>query len=223
MLLDLISLIYPETCLNCNEGLISAEKFICTSCKQDLPLTDDYLNPENTLYQKFVSEGLVRSASSFLYFTQGGVAQKLLHGLKYDGKHEIGSTLGLWYGPSLSSSIEIDLIIPVPLHSSKRRKRGYNQSTHFAQGLESSFPTAELREDLVLRDKRGSSQTKKSKVERWINIDNVYSEIKDDIAGASVLVVDDVITTGATVAMLCEKLTKAKVHSIDIACIARGA
>lgn len=222
MLSDLISLIYPETCLNCNETLISAEKFVCTSCKLDLPQTDDHLNRENALFRKFAYEELVNSASSYLHFTQGGIAQKLLHGLKYDGKHEIGVTLGEWYGRELSGCVLPDLIVPVPIHQTKKRTRGYNQSDHFANGLSSALSGSTVREDLVSRKKKTSSQTRKSKVERWMNLDNVYSEITEDLTGVSVMVVDDVITTGATIGMLCDKLKEANVMSIDIVCIARG-
>lgn len=222
MLSDLISLIYPETCLNCNETLISVEKFICTSCKLDLPQTDDHLNQENPLFKKFAYEKLVNSVSSYLHFTQGGVAQKLLHSLKYDGQYEIGTAVGAWYGPELSRVMSPDLIIPIPIHVSKKRKRGYNQSFYFAEGLSKSFPNSEVREDLILRQKQTSSQTSKSKIERWVNLDNVYSDVTEDLSGRSVLVVDDVITTGATVGMLCDKLKEANVQSIDIVCIARG-
>lgn len=221
MLSEFLSLIYPATCLNCNETLISAENFICTACKTDLPETMDHLNPENELFQKFAYNPLVKSASAFLYFNEGGIAQKLVHNLKYEGAHEIGDLLGVEYGRTLSTFIEPDIIVPVPIHKKKLRKRGYNQSLGFANGLASCFNDAEVREDLILRTKNTATQTRKNKLSRWQNVDNIYSDVKEDLTGKVVLVVDDVITTGATVGMLCDKLVAANSSSIHVLCIAR--
>lgn len=222
MFSDLLSLVYPETCFNCNDTLISAEKFICTQCKADMPRTNDHLNPINSLFQKFAYEEKIGTVSSFLYFTKGGVAQKLLHNLKYNGLKEIGNTLGEWYGHDLAGYLRTDLILPVPIHKSKKRKRGYNQSLHIAEGIASSLGHGTIRQDLVERTRKTTSQTRKSKVERWLNIENVYSDCCEDLSGVRVLIVDDVITTGATIGMLCEKLKKANVERVDVISVARG-
>lgn len=221
MLSEFISLIYPATCLNCNETLISAENFICTPCKMDLPETLDHLNLENELFQKFAFNRTVKSASSFLYFNEGGIAQKLIHNLKYEGAHEIGDLLGAEYGRTLTDFLNPDIIIPVPIHRKKLRKRGYNQSLGFAKGLDSCFSQAEVREDLILRIKNTQTQTRKNKLSRWQNVDNIYSDIEEDLSGKTVVVVDDVITTGATVGMLCDKLVEAKASALHVLCIAR--
>jgi ComF family protein len=220
MLSDLISMIFPQNCINCQQSLISDEKYICTACKLDLPYTKDHDNHDNELIRKFVFEEKVSTASSFLYFYRGGIAQKILHQLKYQGKMEIGELMGTWYGHDLSV-LDIDFIIPVPLHKSKLRKRGYNQSESFATGL-AKVLEKEVNNSLIKRNMATMTQTKKSKVERWKNLDNVYSDVEEDLTGRSVLVVDDVITTGATIGMLCSRLVEANVKTIHIACIARG-
>lgn len=217
---DFISLIFPQNCINCQQSLISEEKFLCTICKIDLPYTNDHKNPENELFRKFVFEKRVQTAASYLYFYQGGVAQKLLHELKYKEKKGIASLLGSWYARDLSD-LDVDLIIPVPLHKSKLRKRGFNQSDIFAEGI-NSILEVEVEKHLVSRTVATMTQTKKKKVDRWTNLENVYSEVKANLSDISVLVVDDVITTGATIGMLCERLVQADVKSIHIASIARG-
>ncbi len=221
MLSEFISLIYPATCLNCNETLISAENFICTACKIDLPETMDHLNSENVLFQKFAYNSSIKSAASFLYFHDGGIAQKLIHGLKYEGSHEIGNLLGELYGKTIFDYFIPDIVIPVPIHKKKLRKRGYNQSLGFAKGLASCFNNVEVRDDLIDRIKNTETQTRRNKLSRWLNVSNIYSDVKEDLSGKVAIVVDDVITTGATVGMLCDKLKEANVSAIHILCMAR--
>lgn len=221
MLSDFISLIYPATCINCKQTLISAENFICTSCKHEWPLTEDYLNAENELYQKFAYEPLIKSASAFLYFNEGGIAQKLIHELKYEGTPQIGNMLGREFASHVSNHFNPDIIIPVPIHRNKLRSRGYNQSSGLAFGMAEVFTGAVVREDLVQRIRNTETQTKKNKFSRWLNVENIYSDITEDLEGKEIFVVDDVVTTGATVGMLCNKLNKANVGTIHIFCIAR--
>lgn len=217
---DFISLIFPQNCVNCQQSLISEEKYLCTVCKIDLPYTNDHVNHNNDLYRKFVFESKIKSASSLLYFHKGGVAQKLLYELKYKGKKDIGSMLGKWYAKDLNE-ITFDIIIPVPLHKSKLRSRGYNQSESIAEGIGDVTKKNVVRE-LIKRVVATSTQTKKTKVGRWKNLENVYSKVDTDLSNTSVLVVDDVITTGATVGMLCSRLVEAGADEIHIASIARG-
>ncbi len=221
MLSDFLSLIYPATCINCKETLISAENFVCTSCKIDLPVTDDHKNPENLLFQKFAYNKTIKSASAFLYFTEGGIAQRLIHQLKYEGANEIGDLLGDLYGNIISDKFCPNLIIPVPIHKRKLRRRGYNQGVGFARGLADSFDDCEVREDLIFRIKNTETQTRKNKLSRWLNVDNIYSDVEEDLSSKIVFVVDDVVTTGATIGMLCDKLIEANAAEIHVLCMAR--
>ena len=208
--------------MHCNETLISSESFICTKCKVDLPLTNDLEEKENHLFQKFAFEPLVNFAAAYLHFNKEGIAQKLLHHLKYEGKKEIGNLIGNWFGDTLSKKIKPDIIIPVPLHKSKMRSRGYNQSEGFAEGLSESFSDSEFMPNIISRTKKTTTQTQKSKVDRWLNIENIYSTPSISLDGKNVLLVDDVVTTGATIGMLIERVKEAGVSSINVACIARG-
>ncbi|MEM6828984.1 MAG: phosphoribosyltransferase family protein [Bacteroidota bacterium] len=156
-----------------------------------------------------------------MYLISGGIVQKLLYQLKYNGKKEIGNFLGKMYASHLKHLDHLDMIVPVPIHASRLRSRGYNQSKNFADGL-SDVLAIEVRDDLVERITKTETQTNKSKIERWENVTNIYSEIKADIAGSSVLIVDDAITTGATISMLCERFVEAEVKEIHLASIARG-
>ena len=220
MFKDFFSLIFPQNCLNCHRALISSEKFLCTSCKIDLPLTKDDEIKDNELFRKFAFEPKVKSAGAFIYFHQGGITQKLLHHLKYQGKKELGLEIGGWYSKFLKD-LDIDVIVPVPLHSAKKKKRGYNQSEYIAKGMEENLST-EVKDDIVKRLVATKTQTKKSKLQRWTDLENVYSKAAESISGKNVLVVDDVITTGATVGMLCDRLVEQNVKAIHIAAIARG-
>ena len=217
---DFLSLIFPRTCLHCQQSLISQEKYLCTACKIDLPLTRDWDNPENTLFQKFAFEQKINSATSFLFFQNKGVTKKLLHHLKYRGKKELGVLLGRWFSPFLDQ-IQADMIVPVPLHKARFKKRTYNQSEQIGRGISEELGI-ELKSDLVKRTVATLTQTNRTKTERWKNVQNIYSPIKEDIAGRSVMVFDDVITTGATIGMLCERLVEADVSEIHVVSLARG-
>lgn len=185
-----------------------------------MPYTNDHINPQNQLIKKFVFEPKIISARSFIFFHQGGITQSLLHHLKYKGSKEIGYQLGEWFSNDLKD-LSLDVIIPVPLHKSKLRKRGYNQSEYFAKGMGDNLGVRII-SDGITREVSTSTQTKKSKVKRWIDLENVYSKAPEHLSGKSVLVVDDVITTGATVGMLCSRLVEVNVKEIHIASIARG-
>ena len=220
MISDLVSLIFPKTCIHCNQSLVSSENVLCTTCKIDLPRTNDHQNPENDLIKKFAFEPKVIHASSFLYFSQGGIVQKLLHQLKYQNRKDIGTQIGEWYSEFID--YQVDMIVPVPLHRSKLKKRGYNQSEYFANGLSKKLGI-EVDAKSVVRTIATTTQTKKSKVRRWTDLESVYAvKDPDSLSDKSVMVVDDVITTGATIGMLCASLINAGVANIYVSSIARG-
>ncbi|MEQ9009314.1 MAG: phosphoribosyltransferase family protein, partial [Ekhidna sp.] len=143
-----------------------------------------------------------------------------LHEVKYKGKKELAVLLGLLFAPYLED-IKVDLIAPIPLHKSKLRRRTFNQSEQISYGISSELDV-EVNPHLIQRVVATNSQTRKAKVERWQNMRNVYSEAQTLLSGKSVLVVDDVITTGATIGMFCQRLVEADVKEIHIASIARG-
>ena len=220
MIKEFVSLLFPQNCINCSQSLTAEEQYLCLPCKLSLPFTDDHANPSNKLLSKFISDPKIKSAQALCYFNKGGIVQKLLHHLKYKGKKEIGILLGEWSASNFEKE-SIDMIVPVPLHPSKFRKRTFNQSEQIAIGIANKLGVP-VNDELVKREIATSSQTNKSKAQRWTNMENVYSKVEADLSNQSVLIVDDVITTGATVGMLCERLTEANVAEIHITSIARG-
>ncbi len=220
---DFVSLVFPRVCLNCKEVLLKNEEYVCTNCRVGLPVTNYHLDPLNPIFQKFVSVPKVNFASTFLHFHKAGIAQHLLHALKYGGNFEIGEKLGEWFGEHVRDSIgTYDLIIPVPIHKNKIRSRGYNQSDAIASGLSRSL---DIKTDagVVSRIRETTTQTKKSKVERWKNVEKIFSvSDPDQLVDKSVIVVDDVITTGATTCSLCLELENAGVGNISVLAVASG-
>lgn len=220
---DFASLFFPRICVNCRKSLVYQEEILCTHCRWTLPETNYHLNPINPLFQKFVYEPNVKFAASFLYYNRKGVAQKLIHSLKYKNTPQVGVALGKWYGHQLKSiDLKADLIIPVPIHRKKELSRGYNQSQKIAEGLSEKL-NIPVDSNSVIRHVETKTQTKKGKVDRWVNVDSIYKVKRpDELFGKTAIVVDDVITTGATMGMLLDVLIKAGVTDIAIVAIASG-
>lgn len=220
---DFVSLVFPKICIHCGIPLVKQEDHICTKCRLSLPKTDYHTFIDNPLKSKFVYEPKIKSVAAYLHFNKKGLAQSLIHHLKYKGEKDIGETLGRWYGHDLlDCGWKLDLIIPVPLHVSKLRKRGFNQSEHFAIGLSETLEIP-LDAQVVSRRVRTASQTRRSKVERWQNMESIYRvQTSMLLREKDVLVVDDVLTTGATIGELVSVLVDAGVRSVRILTIAAG-
>jgi len=225
MIQDLISLIFPEICAFCKAPTIKSENLLCTKCLLDLPKTNDHRTAPGDLVQKFVTIRELQFAYSYLRFTKKGLAQRLLHQLKYDGQKDIGLILGRWFGTGITPRLEdqnADLILPVPLHSSRLRTRGYNQSDLIAQGLSESLQI-EWSNKIVKRVRKTETQTKKGKVDRWKNVGNIFNVTDPGIIrDKKIIVVDDVVTTGATLNACLEAIVTAGVNSIGVLTIARA-
>ena len=218
-----LSLFFPSYCLGCGEPLTRGEEVLCTFCLFHLPRTFFHQDPGNPAARVFWGRVRLEMTSSFVFFHKGGNVQELLHQLKYQGKKEIGHYLGKLYGYEIGDSLifkEADLIIPVPLHPRKLRKRGYNQSQCFAEGL-SEVLNIPVENNCLLRKKYTGTQTKKSRFERWENVENIFGIVNPHkIAGRHVLLVDDVITTGATIeacASVLLSLEGTRVSALSIA------
>lgn len=193
-------LIYPELCLSCGTALNAGEKLICLECRFSLPKTDFHLIKDNPAEKIFWGRVPVQMAASYLHFEKKSGIQSILHHLKYRGKKEIGRMLGHWYGLDLKKSEipRFDMIIPVPLHPSKFRSRGYNQSEWFGKGLSESLGIPVVTDNLV-RIRKSESQTRKSRFNRWQNVSGIFAvQYPERLINRHILLVDDVITTGAT-------------------------
>lgn len=223
--LAFISLFYPNNCPACNKTLISGEDWICTTCLLDIPKSDYWLDPNNPVNQMFWGKTKIQFASAFLLFNKGSKYRKLIHRLKYEDDQKSGQRLGYLYGREINKSSKyekIDYIIPVPLHPKKQKKRGYNQSECITDGLSEAMNIPVLN-SLLIRTKNTSTQTKKHKDERWENVSGVFDVLKSEILeGKHVLLVDDVITTGATIEHCAMTLIEKSNCKVSIACIARA-
>ncbi|GAA4351282.1 ComF family protein [Hymenobacter saemangeumensis] len=222
---DFLGLIYPNVCLACREPMVRGEKHLCTRCRAELPYTDFHLLPpeENPLGRRFWGKLPLQHALSYVRFLRHGRIQQLLHQLKYKGQREVGTVLGQLYGAELQAAglnTEFDLIVPVPLHPRKLSKRGYNQAAVFAEGLSKGLqlPWSAL---ALRRTRFTSTQTRKNRTQRWENVATVFEVgLPEAIAGQRVLLVDDVLTTGATLEACGAVLLAGGAASISIATIA---
>lgn len=220
---DFLSLIYPKTCPGCSQSMVRGENGLCTICKHELSVTNYHLDQTNALSSKFYGRLPLENAFAYIFFHKGGVAQSILHELKYNGNVEIGKLMGQWYGHELSKlHLSIDLIVPVPLHKIKLKKRGYNQSDYFAWGLSDALEVP-WNKDILIRHIQSETQTNKTKEERWKNVkDNFVVKNDANIVDKHLLLVDDVITTGATIeacgnALLNSGISKLSVGSLAMA------
>ena len=220
---DFVSLIFPELCQACAKSLYRNEELICADCLYHLPYTDFHLQLDNAVAQQFWGRVNLEAASALLYFSKGSRVQNLMHQLKYKNKPEVGVYLGKLAGKRLQENpvfSAADVIIPVPLHQQKQLKRGYNQSLSFAEGLSEKLSIPVLVDNLI-RTISTESQTKKSRILRYENMKEVFA-VKNltELTGKHILLVDDIITTGATLEACCGVLLEVPGVRISIASIA---
>lgn len=223
MLKDFISLIFPKICVSCGKSLYKNEHSICTYCAYHLPKTNYHLDNENPVAKIFWGRTTIFSAAAFYNFNKGGQVQHLIHQLKYKGRSEVGVAVGKLYGYELMQSEyfkTVTIIIPVPLHPKRQKKRGYNQSDCFAEGLAKSMK-AEADCKTLYRACESETQTKKSRFMRWKNVETIF-QLRDlkTLEGKHVLLVDDVITTGATFEACAQTLLQVPGIKVSIAAIA---
>lgn len=225
ILTDFLSLFYPRTCICCNRTLLSKEEYICMHCRLDLPLTNFPVLGDNPLRKHLLTINNLEYVFAYLKYVRNGSAQKLLHELKYKDQRELGIMLGKWLGYHIlekSLSLELDVIVPIPLHRKKLKKRGYNQSALIAEGL-SDILGIPWEVDILERRIYTSTQTKKGKTDRWVNVNSIFQMNKSiDVKYKHILLLDDVITTGATIESAAKTLIENGCEKISIACIATG-
>jgi ComF family protein len=222
MINTLVGLIFPNLCVGCNGVLLAAEQHICTHCIENFPETKFHNLPGNQLEKAFWGRVNLERAFSFLIFRKQGIVQKILHELKYSNNPELGIMLGQMYGSKLKESgLHFDSIVAIPLHDKKLKLRGYNQSDCFAQGIAQSMQCEHLT-NVVIRKKNTETQTKKGRFDRWLNVGDVfYINAPELISNKKVLLVDDVITTGATIEACAHSILAHTPHLsvASIACV----
>lgn len=220
---DFFDLLFPQSCSACGEGLVKGEYVVCSYCLAELPYLNTHIQPYEPLEMKFQGRLTIDFSLAYLKFIKGGSVQNLLHRLKYEGRREVGIFLGQKFGEALQKvgySQRTDLIVPVPIHPSKLKKRGYNQAEIFARGLSEGMGLP-CEAHILKRLKKSRSQTERGKAERLSDIEGAFSVIQQDkIFSKRILLVDDVITTGATVEVCSSALEAAGCKSIGLAAIA---
>ena len=220
---DFISIIFPRICAGCGNSLWKNEEVLCHFCEYHLPKTNFHLESENPVTRLFWGRVSLESGTAFLYFNKGNKVQRLIHQLKYKGRKDIGIWLGAQYGRTLREAPPFnsaDAIIPVPLHKKKFMQRGYNQSEQFAIGLAGSI-NIPVNTHLLSRTKPTETQTRKSRFSRYQNVKEIFTvTCPQEWKGKHLMIVDDVITTGATLESCILALNIIPDLRISIVCIA---
>jgi ComF family protein len=220
---DFISLLFPRLCYACGDHLLRNEKLICTECYVMIPRTNYHLEKNNPVEQLFWGRCIIEKAAALSFYNRDSRIRKLIHNLKYNGIREIGYELGKLYGLSLTRSdfLEgINMIIPVPLHPSKKRTRGFNQSELISDGL-SEVTGLPVGRTLLERNSKTGTQTRRSRYERWLNVEGIFTvTAEEDVKGKHLLLVDDVITTGSTIESCANELLKIENVKVSVAALA---
>lgn len=202
MLSKLVNLFFPKTCQACDHILTDYETHICVKCRHELPLTNYHYERPEVVKKIFYGRVELETATALFYFHKEGLVQHLLHKLKYKGQEQLGQVFGVWLGAELQESSyfkSIDVVIPVPVHSKKLKQRGYNQVALFAQYIAKSL-NAYYDDSVLLKSMNTKTQVFQSREERFQSVANTfYTKNLSRIDGKHVLLVDDVITTGATI------------------------
>ena len=220
---DFLSLIYPRHCEACANSLFKHETFICNHCRLNLPKSNYHKNTENELSRTFAGRVPLQNSLCFYLFEKNGKVQKLLHAIKYQNQKELALFVGNLYAKDLEKEetiYDFDVIVPVPLHYKKLKARGFNQSEWFAKGLAGGLKKP-LDVSSFERTQETSTQTKKKKYQRWENVEGIFSlKNKQAFINKHILLVDDVITTGATIEAAWMALKDVEGITLSVASIA---
>jgi len=219
---DFFDVLYPELCVGCEQVLSTGEYLLCTSCRLHLPLTNFYKTSDEKLRQLFFTRIDVEHVTSLFYYEKIGTVQQLIHELKYRRREEISNMLGSWLGEEIKSDIgfnEVDMIIPVPVHPKRLKKRGYNQVSGFGKEL-ADVLGASFCESVLIKTRNTINQARLNQTKRTDETQSPYKLAENIPEGTHVLLVDDVVTTGTTLVLCARELLKIPNIKISIATMA---
>lgn len=202
-------LFIPHACAVCGRVLVEGEYLVCTACRWNMPLTNTWKDPHNPIREKLHGMFMAEQASALFYYQKQSGYDNLVHRFKYSGKASLGYALGKWFGEELRRSglyDDVDVIVPVPLHPFRKISRGYNQSEHVARGIGRVLGKP-LQTSNLVRKVHNRSQTHHDSTDRWKNVAGIFGLRKPGaLEGRHILLVDDVLTTGATLDSCAETL-----------------
>jgi ComF family protein len=220
---DISGFFFPVYCPVCGNPLYLPGEVICLRCEQKMPATHYIQDIDNPVAQLFWGRIRLEGATSLFRFEKGSKYQNLLHLLKYQGQKNIGNFLGRMLGAEIKESPfgKVDHIVPVPLHLKKEKKRGFNQCEVIAEGV-SEVIEVPVNSSLLIRVSDTDTQTRKNRFERWENMEKVFrlQETAQELDSPSILLIDDIVTTGATIESCAEALSSIKGSKIYVATIA---
>ncbi len=218
----LFHLFYPHNCIGCGSDIISEDNFLCLECINELPHTNFAMHKNNAVEKKFWGRIAVASAMSEFYFSKGSIIQNMIHEFKYRGNKKAGYYFGKLMGKSLlnSTRFNIDVIVPLPLFERKEKARGFNQAEILSNGIAEIIGKPVISKN-VIRKIATETQTKKQRLERWKNVEGIfYVKNQAELEGKNILLVDDVITTGATIDACGSEILKIKDVTLNVASLA---
>jgi ComF family protein len=218
----MLNVLFPKVCNSCQAVLLKEEKTLCTQCIHELPLVCHHRTGNELMKNIFFGRCQIESATALLQFQKRGITQQVLHNLKYKGQEEISSYFGHWLGAELAEIPfykQINVVIPVPLHKQKLRKRGFNQVAGFGKAIASALAIP-YRDDILLKISKTSSQVFKKRFTRFEAEEQFTVQHSESIHNQHILLVDDIVTTGATLENCTHHLQKNTNAKVSLATIA---
>jgi ComF family protein len=220
---DFYRLFYPQLCGACDVPLAKGEEHLCFKCRLELPFTNFETIKENPVEKIFHGRVHLEFATSLFFFSKGERVQNIMHNIKYNEQKELAVFIGRIFGERLQNNQylnDVTTIIPVPLHPQKQHLRGYNQSELFAEGM-NEILNVELMTNIISRDINTETQTKKNRTERWENVWKAFTVNKPkSVNHKHILLIDDVLTTGATLEACAQTLLKSADCRVSVATVA---
>jgi len=218
----MLNLLFPKVCEGCKSVLLNSEEILCTQCRHNLPLACHHANGNPAMKNIFYGKIPIEEATALIKFQKRGITQELLHNLKYRGKKKISSFFGKWLGKELAEIDHyktIELVIPVPLHKQKLKKRGYNQVEGFGKELAKAL-NVPYKDDVLIKISKTKSQVFKHRFSRFQSEEIFTIQHSDAIKNKHILLVDDIVTTGATLENCALQLFKSDDIKLSLATIA---